>query len=62
MEKKVKNEKIRHQLYTPLTSIRGYIQLLQTTIRKNSREEKWLKELDKESKRLTKMIMEVFRS
>ena len=49
-----------HKLFTPLTTINGYIQLLQIKVAKNSKEQEWLKEMSTETKRLTQMIREIF--
>lgn len=49
-----------HELRTPLTSITGYIQLLHRRLgNKNTQEAGWVRELEAESMRLTRLVKEL---
>lgn len=54
-------ELVGHQLKTPLTTINGYIELLHQSIHNNQNERlhSWIKRLSIESKKLTKMIIQI---
>lgn len=49
-----------HEIRNPLTSINGYIQLLYLKLANtNTSEARWIKELDKESKKLTSRVIKL---